>query len=139
MTVHIIKLCVGIDSVEHLIEQRKTDPRNKGLDYNFHVTRFKPRRADEVLDGGSLYWVIKGFVIARQRIIGLADVKSETGTKCMIKMDKEIHLTESHPRRAFQGWRYLESSSAPNDLPADSKINDLPPELRNELKDLGLI
>lgn len=139
MTVHIIKLCVGVDSVEHLMELRKADPRNKGLEYNFHITRFKPRRADEVLDGGSLYWVIKGFVLARQRIIGLDDVKTESGTKCMIKMDKKIHLTESQPRRAFQGWRYLEKSSAPKDLPANSKIMDIPPELRNELKELGLI
>lgn len=121
------------------MELRKADPRNKGLEYNFHITRFRPRRADEVLDGGSLYWVIKGFVLARQRIIGLDEVKTESGTKCMIKMDKKIHLTESQPRRAFQGWRYLEKSSAPKDLPANSKIMDIPPELRNELKELGLI
>ena len=139
MTVNIIKLCVGIESVEHLIEARKKDPRNKGKDYNFHITRFKRRRAEEVLDGGSLYWVMKGFVIARQRIIGLEDVKTENGTKCMIQMDKKIHLTESQPRRAFQGWRYLEQSSAPNDLPEGSKVVDIPSELRNELTELGLL
>ena len=139
MVVHIIKLCVGIDSVEHLIESRKKDPRNKGKDYNFHITRFKPKRAKEVLNGGSLYWVIKGQVLVRQRIIGLEDVKTENGTKCMIMMDKELHLTESQPRRAFQGWRYLEQSSAPDDLSKDSKIQDIPPELRSELKELGLI
>lgn len=139
MTVNLIKLCVGIDSVEHLIEARKKDPRNKGLDYNFHVTRFRPKRAEEVLDGGSLYWVIKGFILARQRIIGLEEVKTDNGTKCMIKMDKKIYLTESQPRRAFQGWRYLEESSSPADLPEGSAIAELPTELRNDLKELGLI
>ncbi|MBT5072395.1 MAG: DUF1489 domain-containing protein [Kordiimonadaceae bacterium] len=139
MTVHLIKLCVGIESVEHLINARSNDPRNKGLDYNFHITRFKPRRASEVIDGGSLYWVIKGFVLVRQRIIGLEDIKTEQGTKCMIKMDKKIHLTESQPRRAFQGWRYFEQSSIPNDLPDNSALKDIPVELRNELTELGLI
>lgn len=139
MTVHIIKLCVGIESVEHLIESRDNDFRNDGLDYNFHITRFRPKRADEVLKGGSLYWVIKGFIQARQRIIGLEEVKTEQGTKCMIKMDKEIHRTESHPRRAFQGWRYFEESSVPKDLPEGSDVAEIPAELRNELKELGLI
>ncbi len=92
-----------------------------------------------MLDGGSLYWVMKGFVLARQRIIGLEDIKTDNGLKCMIKMDKEIHLTESQPRRAFQGWRYLEDSDAPRDLPAGSKVIDIPQEMRNELKELGLI
>lgn len=139
MTVNLIKLCVGIESVEHLIEARKNDKRNIGKDYNFHITRFRPKRAEEVLDGGSLYWVIKGFTLARQCIIGLEPVKTEQGTKCMIMMDKQIHLVESHPRRAFQGWRYLEVSSAPQDLPADSGVLDVPAEMRNELKELGLI
>ena len=139
MTVHIIKLCVGIESVEHLIEARKQDPRNRGKDYNFHITRFKPKRAAEVLDGGSLYWVIKGFILARQRIIGLEDVKTEQGNKCMIKMDKQIHLTESHPRRPFQGWRYFEENAIPNDLPEHIKELDIPTEMKNELRDLGLL
>lgn len=139
MTVNIIKLCVGIDSVEHLIEDRNNDLEIRELDYNFHITRFRPRRAAQVLDGGSLFWVIKGFVLVRQRIIGLDEVKTDQGTKCMIKMDKEIHLTESQPRRAFQGWRYLEQSLAPNDLPNNSKLLDIPLELRNELAELGLI
>lgn len=139
MTVNLIKLCVGIESVEHLIEARKKDPGNRGKDYNFHITRFRPKRADEILKGGSLYWVIKGFVLARQRVIGLEEVATETGKKCMIKMDTEIHLTESQPRRAFQGWRYLEESSAPKDLDGDNQILDIPTDLRNELKVLGLI
>jgi len=139
MTVHLIKLCVGIESIEHLLEERKKDPRNNGLDYNFHITRFRPRRAKEVLAGGSLFWVIKGFVLVRQGIIGLEEIKTGQGIKCMIKIDKEIHLTESQPRRAFQGWRYLDESLAPKDLAKNSKIQDIPFDLRNELTELGLI
>lgn len=139
MAVNIIKLCVGIESVEYLIEARKKDPRNKGLEYNFHITRFKPKRADEVLDGGSLYWVIKGHIQARQKIIGFDEVQTDNGIKCMIKMDKKIHLTDNQPRRAFQGWRYLDANSAPDDLPEGSKVSEIPVALRNELKELGLI
>ncbi|MBT5186325.1 MAG: DUF1489 domain-containing protein [Kordiimonadaceae bacterium] len=139
MTVHIIKLCVGIDSVEHLIESRKRDPRNKGKDYNFHITRYKPKRADEILAGGSLYWVIKGSVLVRQKVIGFEPVETDNGTKCMIKMDKEIHLTESHPRRPFQGWRYFENNAVPKDLPRGQKHSDIPIEMSSELKALGLI
>ncbi len=139
MTVHLIKLCVGVDSVEHLMEFRKNNPRNKDRDYNYHITRFRPRRADEVLDGGSLYWVIKGVIQCRQEIIGLEEVKTENGTKCMIMMDKKVHLTEPQPRRAFQGWRYFEESAVPKDIAEDSKILDIPVELRSELKELGLI
>lgn len=118
---------------------RKKDPRNEGKNYNFHITRFKPRRAEEVLDGGSLYWVIKGSIQARQKIIGLEEVKTDNGTKCMIKMDKKIYLTETQPRRAFQGWRYFEENAVPKDLEANSEVLDIPIELRTELKELGLI
>ncbi|MDG1003263.1 MAG: DUF1489 family protein, partial [Emcibacteraceae bacterium] len=109
------------------------------LNYNFHITRSKPRRYDEVLDGGSLYWVIKGFILARQYIISLDDVKTQSGTKCMIKLDKKVFLTEPQPRRAFQGWRYLENSVAPVDLVRGEKLENIPLELRKELKELGLI
>ncbi len=139
MTVNIIKLCVGVESVEHLMEIREADVRNKGLSYNFHITRSRPRRSEEVLDGGSLYWVIKGFVLARQYIISLDDVKTQSGTKCMIKLDKKIYLTETQPRRAFQGWRYLENSVAPIDLVTGKTLENIPPKLRKELKELGLI
>lgn len=139
MTVHIIKLCVGIDTVEHLIQVRKNNRQNHNLDYNFHITRFKPKRANEILQGGSIYWVIKGFVLVRQKIIGLEEVATDKGKKCMIKMDPELYLTESQPRRPFQGWRYLPDSSAPRDLPKDVKLSDIPSEMKNELRNLGLI
>ena len=83
--------------------------------------------------------VIKGFVLARQFIIGFEEIKTDRGIKCMIKMYKEIHLTESHPRRAFQWWRYLEDNAVPKDLPSSIKKLDIPAKLRAELSDLGLL
>ncbi len=139
MAVHMIKLCVGIDSVEHLIQVRKMNRAKHAKDYNFHITRFRPKRAQEILEGGSIYWVIKGFVTVRQRIIGFEDVDTDHGKKCMIKMDTELHLTQSQPRRPFQGWRYFEESVAPKDFPKGQNITDIPPEMKNDLRNLGLI
>ena len=139
MTIHIIKLCVGVDSVEHLMELRKNNPRYRTLDYHYHITRFKPKKAEEILDGGSIYWVIKGFILARQRIIGFEDVQTDQGVKCMIKMDKKVHLTESQPRRAFQGWRYFEENAAPKDVSQKTEVAEMPMELKNDLKTLGLL
>ena len=91
------------------------------------------------MDGGSIYWVIKGFILARQRIIGFEDVQTDQGVKCMIKMDKKVHLTESQPRRAFQGWRYFEENAAPKDVSEKSEVAEMPMELKNDLKTLGLL
>ncbi|MCP5382622.1 MAG: DUF1489 domain-containing protein [Kordiimonadaceae bacterium] len=139
MTIHIIKLCVGVDSVDHLMELRKNNSRYRTLDYHYHITRFKPKKAEEILDGGSIYWVIKGFIQARQRIIGFDEIQTDQGVKCMIKMDKKVHLTESQPRRAFQGWRYFEENAAPNDISNNSEVADMPSQLKNDLKSLGLL
>ncbi|MFC7050869.1 DUF1489 family protein [Emcibacter nanhaiensis] len=141
MSVHLLKLCVGIDSIEHLIEVRKGREQRlpDGRPYNYHITRFAPKRAEEVLDGGSLYWIIKGFVQVRQRIIGFEPVETDNGTKCKIIMDTKLVRTESQPRRPHQGWRYLESADAPRDLPDGVSADDLPPALRRDLQDLGLI
>lgn len=141
MTVHILKLCVGIDSVEHLIKVRKGREHllPDGTPYNFHVTRFRPKRAGEILDGGSIYWVIKGFIQVRQRIIGLDMIETEGGAKCKIIMDTCLVRTESQPRRPHQGWRYLETVDAPKDIPAGERVDNLPLELSAELREMGLI
>ncbi|WP_321390783.1 DUF1489 domain-containing protein [Emcibacter sp.] len=141
MTVHLLKLCVGIDSVEHLIEVRRGRQQTlpDGTPYNYHITRFTPKRAEDVLDGGSLYWVIKGFILVRQRIIGFEPVKTDNGTKCKIILDTELIRTESQPRRPHQGWRYLEPADAPKDIPDGGKVEDLPTDLRQDLQELGLI
>ena len=142
MTVHLLKLCVGVDSVEHLVELRQGRPLHRAVDgapCNSHVTRFMPKRAEELLDGGSLYWVIKGFIQVRQKIIGFEPVKTDQGIKCRILLDPQLVRTESQPRRPHQGWRYLEPKDAPRDLPHGAQAADLPAELRSELQELGLI
>jgi len=138
---HIIKLCVGVDSVEDLIAWRAAHPRGDGETANRHVTRMWPKRAAELLAGGSLYWVIRGQVQARQRLIRLDEVIAPDGTRrCGIVMDAELIRTAPVPRRPFQGWRYLEPGDAPPDLPMRRAGDDaLPPALQAELSDIGLL
>lgn len=141
MTVHILKLCVGIESVEHLIQVRKGREHllPDGTPYNYHITRFRPKRAKEILQGGSIYWVIKGFVQVRQRIIGLDMIETDTGAKCKITMDTCLVRTESQPRRPHQGWRYLETADAPRDILAGESVDHLPLDLSAKLREMGLI
>lgn len=140
MPLHILKLCVGCDSVEDLADwQRQRAAENPGFQPR-HVTRMWPKRAAEVLDGGSLYWVIKGIVLVRQRILRLDAVEGADGiTRCAFVFDPALVRTEPAPRRPFQGWRYLKPEDAPRDLPA-YRIGDdeLPPELAEALATFGL-
>jgi hypothetical protein len=155
MAVHLVKLCVGIESVDELATWFASDDckkarKRKGLkspNEHSHWTRMKPKRAEEVLDGGSLYWVIRGRICVRHRILRLDDVKDAQGKAyCAIVYDPTMILTETRPRRAFQGWRYLDESDAPADL-ADQRAAlraaraeaDLPPKMVAELKALGLL
>ncbi|PHZ83665.1 DUF1489 family protein [Paremcibacter congregatus] len=141
MTVHILKLCVGIDSIEHLIEVRQARSHflPDGTPYNYHITRARPKRAVEVLDGGSIYWVIKGFIQVRQRIIGLEPVETDTGVKCKFVMDTNLVRTESQPRRPHQGWRYLDPKDAPKDIADGARSDSLPEDMSQKLRDLGLL
>lgn len=141
MAVHILKLCVGIDTVEHLIEVRRGRENllPDGTSYNYHITRFRPKRAKGILNGGSIYWVIKGFIQVRQRIIGLDPIETDTGVKCKIIMDTELIRTESQPRRPHQGWRYLEVEDVPRDILAGESVDNLPPDLSTKLREMGLI
>ncbi|MFN3724642.1 MAG: DUF1489 family protein [Paracoccaceae bacterium] len=138
--IHILKLCVGADSVEDLLDwQRSQKPRwPKGC--AVHVTRMWPKRADEILNGGSLYWVIKGVVLARQKIIGLEQVTGADGiSRCAIVLDAEVTRTQAVPRRPFQGWRYLEAKDAPPDLlPGREQEETLPPGLAEAMAEFGL-
>ncbi len=146
MTVHLIKLCVGCDSVDDLrswqqerLVELKRARRRPILE---HHTRMMPRRREHVLDGGSLYWVIKGLVRLRQRIVGLdprADVDGQGF--CAIRYDPEMILTVPRSHRPFQGWRYLEPADAPRDLgrPGAASEEQAPPEMLEELRALGLI
>ena len=140
-TVNLIKLCVGAEAVEDLLNWQK-QTRAQGADgLPRHVTRMWPKRADEILNGGSLYWVFKGLVLCRQRILRLEEVTGADGiTRCGIVLDPEVHRTQSAPKRPFQGWRYLAPSEAPADLP-DSRRDEpaLPPELNRALAEIGVL
>ena len=96
-----------------------------------------PKRADEVLAGGSLYWVIKGVILVRQRIIAIDDVVDDHGPRCGLFLDPELVRTAPQPRRAFQGWRYLEPKDAPADLGELKGGGELPEHLRRQLVELG--
>ncbi len=145
MTVHLIKLCAGVDTVKELAdwqaERLKRLKRTGKTPELCHRTLQAPRRRAEVLDGGSLYWVIKGFVLVRQRVLDLRpDVKDDGTACCGIVLDAKLVTTRAHPRRAFQGWRYLEAADAPKDAKvADGADDDLPRGMREDLRELRLI
>jgi hypothetical protein len=145
VTVHLIKLCVGIETVRQLEEHRdlrRVEQRRKGIEpFDVHVTRNTPRRGTEVLDGGSLYWVIRRQIRVRQRILRLEEVRDEEGRRrCALIMDTELIRTEPRAFRPFQGWRYFAVEDAPNDLAgAGDDSDDMPETMRRELRALGLI
>lgn len=146
MPLHILKLCVGADTVEDLAAWQRGRlafaKKTTGTQRLFHTTRMVPKRQDEVLDGGSLYWVIKGVIQVRQRIIGFESGAKEDGTPCCLLMfDPELVTVRPTPRRAFQGWRYLTADDAPPDLGAAAArtARAMPPKLRKDLADLGLL
>lgn len=138
--VHLLKLCVGADSVEDLLDWQRTHPSPFPTGERRHVTRMWPRRGAEVLAGGSLYWVIKGVVLCRQRILRLDEVQGADGIlRCGIVMAPEVIRTEAAPRRPFQGWRYLDPADAPRDLPAERAADSaLPEEMALALARIGL-
>lgn len=145
MPLHLLKLCVGAESIEDLeasIARRHRDAcRNGRKPEHRHTTRMVPKRVDEIVGGGSLYWVIRGNVQARQAITAIRPFTDNDGIRrCHLVLDANVVPTEWQPRRAFQGWRYLKPEDAPRDLgAARAGMRQLPPELRRELADLGLL
>lgn len=138
--VNLLKLCVGAEKVEDLTDWQAS-ARAKGPDgLPRHVTRMWPKRSEEILNGGSLYWVFKGVILARQRIVRLDEVDRGDGiARCALVLDPEVHRTEAVPKRPFQGWRYLESKDAPRDLPKGRRgAEDLPPRLEAALAEIGV-
>ena len=146
MPLHLIKLCVGCDSVRDLedwIKAKLREKRKRGekKPERIHVTRMVPKRADELLDGGSLYWVIRGEILCRERILGIRPFVDKDGVgRCGIVLDPKVVLVEPRPYRAFQGWRYLPAKDAPRDLDKMSRgTAAMPEKLRRELRELGLM
>lgn len=145
MGLHIIKLCVGVSSIEELaVWQRDWLREQKARGDKpriYHATMQTPKRQAD-LEGGSLYWVIKGAVQARQRLLGFEDGKKEDGSPCcLILLDRKLVPVRPVPRRAFQGWRYLSGDEAPKDLAAGAQggLGEMPADMRRALLDLGLL
>ena len=152
MTVNLIKLCVGVSDVTQLVQEHERLVRQalkrktKKPVEDHHWTRMRPKRDDEVLDGGSLFWVIRGTIRVRHRILRLDEVRDTDGQEyCAIIYDPKVILVEPRPRRAFQGWRYLEADDSPPDLPNQRQAlanavaeGDMPADMLQELRTLGL-
>lgn len=141
---HLVKLCVGCDSIRDLenwiaekLKGRKAAPRRT----RNHTTRMVPKRAAEIVDGGSLYWVIRGQILCRERILAIRPFTGKDGIgRCHIELDCTPVPVEPRPYRAFQGWRYLKPGDAPRDLDrAAPGARDMPEDLRRELQGLGLL
>ena len=138
--INLVKLCVGIDRPEELAAWQ-AGRALKGQTKFWHVTRMWPLRQAELLQGGSLYWVMKGAIACRQRITALEESRGDDGVRrCRIVLAPELIRVSPAPRRAFQGWRYLEAADAPPDLgPIGGADDDLPDDLREALARMGVI
>jgi hypothetical protein len=146
MPVHLIKLAVGCDSVKELkewIAERMKTAKKKGLpQHHIHITRMTPKRVEDILAGGSLYWVIRGEVAAREKLIAIEPFRDRDGIgRCRLVMQPKVIAVSPRPMRPFQGWRYLADDAAPPDLGKTSAggLGAMPEPLRRELRDLGLL
>ena len=145
MPLHLLKLCVGADSIrdmEQWVAEKLAMKRAAGEPVEqTHRTRMVPKRADELTDGGSLYWVIKGQVAARQTILDVRPFTDDAGiSRCHIVLEPTLVPVMPRPQRPFQGWRYLAAHEAPADISAGAgEIAEMPESLRRELRELGLL
>jgi hypothetical protein len=141
-----VKLSVGTESIEDLaswqterLKQMKAEKQKPEL---FHRTFMMPKRREALLSGGSIYWVIKGVIQARQRLLDLREGTRPDGTPCtLLILDRKLVHVRPVPRRAFQGWRYLSAEDAPADMASGQRneIDQMPPKMRRELAELGLL
>lgn len=142
MTVHVLKLAVGADSLDHMKAWavRGAAPGPKGRPAVRITTRMAPKRVDDILAGGSLYWVIKGSVAARQRILAIEPFDDASGVqRHHIVLDTEVVPVRPRPCRAFQGWRYLRPEDAPLDIVLSDVDAAIPAAMRRDLQELCLI
>ncbi len=138
MVVHLLKLCVGAPDIQSLADWQAL--RLEQIGRVFHVTRMVPKRRDEIVGQGSLYWVMRGMIAVRQKIVDIEQFKDAEGIgRCRLVFDPKLVPVRPAPRRAFQGWRYLEDSDAPPDLPRSGSLSSIPEEMRAELAELGLL
>ena len=141
--INIIKLCVGAQNVSELFKWQKNriiSVANLEDPVTFIITRMRPKKEEELLNGGSIYWVFKGLILARQKIIGFDNIiGADNILRCKIILNSQIILTESIQKRPFQGWRYFKQEEVPNDreLYSEDKI-EIPLELQKELSEIGI-
>ncbi len=145
MPLHLIKLAVGADSLADLREwmaERMADAKRRRVPLRHaHITRMAPNRTEQGLDGGSLYWVVKGMTSARQQILGLEPfVDADRIGRCKIWLGETVVAVAPRPMRAFQGWRYYQAKDAPPDIDeAQPGFAEMPEVMRRELASLGLL
>ena len=145
MALHLLKLCVGCDSIRDLedwIEENRAHHRRLGRDYEqTHTTRMVPKRMDALVGDGSLYWVIRGQIACRQRLIAIRPFTDGQGIgRCRLVLEPKVVPVEPRPYRPFQGWRYLEPHNAPRDLGRVSgDLAAMPEDMRRTLAELGLL
>ena len=145
MALNLVKLAVGAESIKDLqqrVRLRMREAKAQGLSpRHIHVTRMMPKKAEELLAGGSLYWVIKGQIACRERLIAVEPFRDKAGiARCRLVMEPKVVLVTPRPMRAFQGWRYLVAADAPKDLgKSGASIAAMPEALRRELQELGLL
>jgi hypothetical protein len=143
VALHLIKLCVGADSIEDLAQWQasriKEAMRRKRKPELMHVTRMMPKRVEELLEGGSIYWVIKGQIAVRQQLLELRSIIRDGGPRCGLVLNPKLVPTKMRAQRAFQGWRYFDGAVAPEDLKGRAREAKIPEALRAELSALGLL
>lgn len=145
MTVHLVKIAVGADSIEDIAEfqkQRRAKLKaERGKPILVHKTRNMPKRESEIVKAGSIYWIVKGFIRVRQRILGFEKRTDKEGRPyCEIRLDPKLVRTVPLAHKPIQGWRYMEADVVPADLTGKAaKADEMPPEMMMQLRELGLL
>lgn len=139
--INLIKLSVGTETIDDLAAWQATKRAQTPDGYPRHVTRMWPKREAEILAGGSIYWVIKGVMTCRQRIIRLDEYIGSDGIRrCAVVSDPDLIRVQTALKRPFQGWRYLKPEDAPPDLPKGRESEEpLPVELNRALAEIGVL
>ena len=140
-TINLVKLSVGTETVQNLSDWQANPAARTADGLPRHVTRMWPKRSDELLKGGSIYWVIKGIILCRQKVLRLDEIFGVDGIRrCAIVIEPQLIQVAATPKRAFQGWRYLPTADSPPDLSRPrASDDDLPPELQAELANIGIL
>ena len=137
--VNLVKLCVGATTVSELYYSQQRRLETTG--FVSHVTRMWPKRAKELVSGGSIYWVFRGLILARQEIVEMKEILGQDKIRrCSLILNHEIFRTEPRPKKPFQGWRYLTPEHAPKDIcKFQSEETEIPYHMQLELSKLGVL